>query len=1101
MIDDDTEDRLVRFRKEAGRAFLEEFGLISHQINSYNAFVENGIQRIFDSLSEVDVSSGEEALKKGSRYLRRARITFGKVRLELPTFWTEDHDSYGEPLKLLPRHARLQNLTYSARMLVEVKVEENTEEALKGEKFKAGKGEYTSTKVLNAESREILMGTVPVMVKSNLCWLHKLGKSECGFDAGGYFLIKGTEKVFIAQEQRCHSRLWTANKPSWVVQYQSPQKRKRVYVKFDSNSNHDSFTSKKFVTVNFIYALMPVWLLFFALGASSDKEIFQMINIDQSNTNLVSILLDTIKETEEKFSGFRLGAKARDFVSNLLRGTKFPPTETVDQCFKDYLFPGMEEEREKALFLGHMVKTLLLTWSGKRKCDSIHDLRNKRLELAGDLLSRQLYIHVRHAQRSMSRKIQRDLQGDRPLKDVECYVDASIVSNGLRRAFSTGQWSHPYKRMETTSGVVATLRRVNALQMMSDLRKTRQQVQYSSKSGDARYPHPSFWGKLCFLSTPDGENCGLVKNLAVTGLVSSHSEEPVLEALTSSGMESLTTIPLHVIGEMSKVFLNGTWVGSCHDGRYFAAQLRSLRRRQLIHREVEVKWDPHDREVRVFTEGGRLMRPLLIAENLDSAKDLGLANLRFQSLLDAQLAELIGAEEEEDCRPTWEVTRCDGDHTHCELDPSFLLGLGCSLTPFTNHDLARRALYQAEKHSHQAIGASTVNPLIRLDTVSYRLYYPQLPLVRTAVFDGIGRRSELYNGQAAVVAVNVHQGFNQEDSLVLSRAALDRGMFRAEVFRCYRAAGGDADGLPEVGAMLRPGDPVAGHTVRLRHTERGSVQRVVVAGDGEGGNHVAVVLRQVREAELGDKFSSMHGQKGVVGLVESQENFPFTAQGIVPDVVINPHAFPTRQTVGQLLEAALGKAIAAGAPATTATPFSAPSAEAIGEMLQRAGFSRWGAERVCCGRTGEMVKGSMVFMGPTFYQRLVHMAEDKVKFRNTGPVHPQTRQPVGERKRYGGVRFGEMERDCLLAHGAAASLRERLMELSDAAEMNVCRGCERVAEVVVRTVEGRRVRGPYCRVCKSMEEIVKVDVPYGAKLLYLELFSVGICLKFRTEPC
>ena len=168
----------------------------------------------------------------------------------------------------------------------------------------------------------------------------------------------------------------------------------------------------------------------------------------------------------------------------------------------------------------------------------------------------------------------------------------------------------------------------------------------------------------------------------------------------------------------------------------------------------------------------------------------------------------------------------------------------------------------------------------------------------------------------------------------------------------------------------------------------------------------------------------------------------------------------------------------------------------------RVGFQRWGMERVCCGRTGEMVKGSMVFMGPTFYQRLVHMAEDKVKYRNTGPFHPQTRQPVAERKRYGGVRFGEMERDCLLAHGAAESLRERLVELSDAAEMNVCSGCERSAEVVLRVVEGgKRVRGPYCKFCKSAEEIVRVSVPYGAKLLSQELFSMGIALKFRTEPC
>lgn len=170
-------------------------------------------------------------------------------------------------------------------------------------------------------------------------------------------------------------------------------------------------------------------------------------------------------------------------------------------------------------------------------------------------------------------------------------------------------------------------------------------------------------------------------------------------------------------------------------------------------------------------------------------------------------------------------------------------------------------------------------------------------------------------------------------------------------------------------------------------------------------------------------------------------------------------------------------------------------------FLRRAGFSRWGDESVLNGQTGERMK-SRVFIGPTFYQRLIHMAEDKVKFRNTGPVHPVTRQPVEDKKRFGGVKFGEMERDCMLAHGAAANLHERLFMLSDFSQMHICRICERVANVILRPVEGgKKVRGPYCVFCRSAESIVLVNVPYGSKLLYQELFSMGICLKFDTEVC
>ena len=370
------------------------------------------------------------------------------------------------------------------------------------------------------------------------------------------------------------------------------------------------------------------------------------------------------------------------------------------------------------------------------------------------------------------------------------------------------------------------------------------------------------------------------------------------------------------------------------------------------------------------------MRPLLIVENIFKAKNLSVDCISFQSLIDDQLLELIGVEEEEDCRAAWGLKHLSahpgGDHTHCELDLSFLLGLSCSLIPFANHDFARRVLYQSEKHSQQAIGISTVNPLTRVDTVFHQLFYPQKPLFSTTSFDCLGRRTEFYNGQTAIVAVNVHQGYNQEDSLVLNQAALERGMFRTELFRCYKSTVDnteskmgkkdekvdfgkkkgslfglvnslDHDGLPSIGARLQAGDMVVGRvtqsgtdqSIKLKHFEKGSVSRVVLSGDDDGKNHAAVVLRQVRSPTLGDKFSSMHGQKGVVGLLEAQENFTFTAQGIVPDIVINPHAFPTRQTPGQLLEAALGKAIAAAGHSSSATPFSTPSAEAIAELLHR----------------------------------------------------------------------------------------------------------------------------------------------------------------------
>ncbi|KAL0372078.1 UNVERIFIED_CONTAM: DNA-directed RNA polymerases IV and V subunit [Sesamum calycinum] len=332
---------------------------------------------------------------------------------------------------------------------------------------------------------------------------------------------------------------------------------------------------------------------------------------------------------------------------------------------------------------------------------------------------------------------------------------------------------------------------------------------------------------------------------------------------------------------------------------------------------------------------------------------------------------------------------------------------------------------------------------------------------------GMLPRPEFFNGQCAIVAVNVHLGYNQEDSLVMNRASLERGMFRSEHIRSYKAevenseAAGkkpktddlvsfgkmqskigrvdslDDDGFPYIGANLQTGDIVIGkhaasgvdHSIKLKHTEKGMVQKVVLSANDEGKNFAVVSLRQVRSPCLGDKFSSMHGQKGVLGFLESQENFPFTKQGIVPDIVINPHAFPSRQTPGL-------------------------------------DFREY--ERVYDGRTGEKVQ-SLIFMGPTFYQRLTHMAEDKVKFRNTGASSPSYSSACGRQETF---RWNQVWK------------------------------CKNMANVIQRPVfGGRKIRGPYCRFCESVEDVVRVNVPYGAKLLCQELFSMGISLKFDTELC
>ncbi|CAN1840014.1 DNA-directed RNA polymerases IV and V subunit 2 [Linum perenne] len=1133
------EMNLKNLCKKAATQFFNEFGLISHQINSYNDFVYNGLQRVFDSFGEILVEPGYDPSKRGDGDWRHASIKFGKVTLEKPTFWVESESEKTER-KMLPRDARLQNMTYAARIKVKVTFQVYTQKLITSDKFKTGKEKILSKEILKDETEEIVIGSLPVMVKSDLCWMKTEDKTDCEYDHGGYFVIKGAEKVFIAQEQICMKRLWIVSSPGWTVGYKSEVKRHRLIVKLVG--------PKKVLMVYFLSTEVPLWLLFFALGVKSDKEVVDLIDYDSADPNVTNMLIASIQEAD-KYENFRKGQKALEYVDESIHKTQFPPSEHMEDCIQTYLFPSLHHPKQKAQFLGYMVKCLLLASTGHRKSDNRDNFRNKRLELAGDLLERELKAHILNAQKRMKKSLQKALDDGRLIQPIALYLDASVVTNGLSRAFSTGAWCHPWRKMERVSGVVANLGRTNPLQTVMDLRRTRQQVLYTGKVGDTRYPHPSHWGRVCFLSTPDGENCGLVKNLSITGIVSTTITTPLVDKLTNSGMEKLAE-GYTLLDDKDKVFINGEWVGVCGNSHSLVAKLRRMRRRWRLPHQVEIKRDEQLREVRIFSDAGRILRPLLVVANLAKIRSFKGENYTFQSLLDEGIIEFIGTEEEEDCSTAWGIKyllkpAADGKnavkYTHCELDMSFLLGLSCGIVPFANHDHARRVLYQSQKHCQQAIGYSTTNSNIRTDTLSHQLFYPQRPLFRTTTSDCLGGplypRPEFFNGQNCIVAVNAHLGYNQEDSLVMNKASLERGMFRTEHIRSYKAEVDnkeekrrksddsvqfgkiqskigrvdslDDDGFPCIGADLQSGDIVVGkcgesgadYSIKLKHTERGKVQKVVLSANDEGKNFAVVSLRQVRTPSLGDKFSSMHGQKGVLGFIESQENFHFTIQGIVPDVVINPHAFPSRQTPGQLLETALAKGIACGGTMRYATPFSTTSVESITEQLHRAGFSRWGNERLYNGRTGEMVD-SLVFMGPTFYQRLIHMAEDKVKYRNTGPVHPLTRQPVADRKRFGGIKFGEMERDCLIAHGASANLYERLYTLSDSSQIHICQGCKNIANVIQRSVPGgRKIRAPYCRVCNSVDEVIKVNIPYGAKLLCQELFSMGINLKFDTRLC
>ena len=588
------------------------------------------------------------------------------------------------------------------------------------------------------------------------------------------------------------------------------------------------------------------------------------------------------------------------------------------------------------------------------------------------------------------------------------------------------------------------------------------------------------------------------------------------------------------------IFVNGKPIGLTSIPNEFCNKFRKCRRKGLIHEFVSIFYNKENNSINIACDSGRLTRPYIRVEkgkSLITSNDLKMIqnkSITFSSLVKCGKIEYLDVNEENNALIALDEKWIKPETTHMEIAQYSIFGVVAGLIPYPHHNQSPRITYQCGM-GKQAIGNIGYNQLIRTDTVLYLMIYSQKPLVKTLSIELINYE-KLPAGQNASVAVMSYSGYDIEDAIILNKASLERGFGRIMALRRFDTTmetypngkkdvklsaekdpsyknskipknlqAIDKDGLPFVGAKLTNGDiyvnkfippniseilPSANEMeykktpLIYRISTPSYVDRVILTSNLKSPELIKIILRQTRTPELGDKFSSRHGQKGVCGMIVPQEDMPFNEQGWCPDLIMNPHGYPSRMTVGKLIELIGSKSAALDGKLKYGTAFAGDSPEDLGNILIANGFSYSGKDILYSGLTGEPLN-CFVFNGPIFYQRLKHMVLDKIHSRSRGPKTLLTRQPMEGRSKEGGLRLGEMERDCLIGFGASCLLLERLMISSDLFLASICGKCGYLG-----------MKG-YCQYCGDGSNMIDINLPYAFKLLTQELMSMNIKVKFK----
>jgi len=597
---------------------------------------------------------------------------------------------------------------------------------------------------------------------------------------------------------------------------------------------------------------------------------------------------------------------------------------------------------------------------------------------------------------------------------------------------------------------------------------------------------------------------------------------------------------------MTEIYLNNKFTGTVEDGKVFTEDFKDQRRKGLISERVNIFYNPLVNEVYVNSSAGRAQRPLIIVKEGKSLlterhlKQLEDGEISWSDLVRQGVIEYLDAGEEENSLVGYEEAELTENHTHMEITKGSICGFATSLVPFGHYNQSSRLII-GSKNQKQSLGFYAANYFLRMDMDVSLLHYPQTPIVKTKIYD-VSDYQNFPAGQNVVVAVMSYDGYNMEDGVILNKASIERGLARSTYYRPtqtqeLRYSGGlmdelgipdkdvkgyrtekdykflEGDGIIYPEAEVREGNVIVGKTspprflssldeynlsaatrressIVLKHGESGVVDFVLLSENEEGNKLIQVRLREQRVPEVGDKFTSRHGQKGVVGILVPQADLPFSSSGIIPDLIFTPHGIPSRMTVSHLIELIGGKVGALTGRSIDATLFEGDKEVDLREELLNLGFRNDGTEVFYDGRTGKQMLAK-IYVGNMYYLKLRHMVANKIHSRARGPIQLLTRQPTEGKAKEGGLRLGEMEKDTFVAHGASLLLKERFD--SDRTVVPVCENCGLIG--YDDKYKNRRV----CLMCGDDVEINYIELSYAFKLLLDEFRCFGFYPKLELE--